>query len=112
MARRIGRRRLSRSYSRKFRSSRRPKFTLPLAIVAGFVPAVVGVWNRRGSGSAVADYLQMGFTGITPGSGQFSINNMRVGLIPVVAGFFTHMIASKIGINRAISRAGIPWIRI
>jgi hypothetical protein len=86
--------------------------TIPLAVVAGFVPVAVGVWNRRASGTAVADYLQAGFTGITPGTGQFNLGNLRLGLMPVFAGFICHTIASKLGINRAIGRAGIPFIRI
>ena len=97
------------------RSSRpraKAKMTLPLAVVAGFVPVAVGVWNRRSSGQAVADYLQQSFTGITPGTNQFSLANLKTGLLPIAAGFGVHMIASKIGINRAIGRAGIPFVRI
>lgn len=96
--------------------SRRPrakaKMTIPLAVVAGFVPTVVGVWNRRSSGQAVADYLQSGFTGITPGTGQFNLANLRAGLMPIAAGFMVHKIAGMLGINRAIARARIPLIRI
>jgi hypothetical protein len=101
-----------RSFPRVFRRTHKQKLTIPLAVVAGFIPAVVGVWNRRGSSQAVADYLQAGFTGITPGTGQFSFSNLRAGLLPVVAGFGVHMVASKLGINRAIGRSGIPFIRI
>lgn len=88
------------------------KFTLPMAVVAGFVPVAVGVYNRRGSPQAIGDYLQQGFTGITPGTGQFNLANLRIGLLPVLAGFLVHLIASKIGINRVIGRAGIPVLRI
>ncbi len=103
----VRRRRVFRSFKR-----RNTKFTLPLAIVAGFVPVGVGLWNRRGSSQAMGDFLQAGFTGISPGTGQFQFSNMRAGLIPIAAGFFAHMVASRLGINRAISRAGIPWVRI
>jgi len=94
------------------RFHRRAKFTLPLAVVAGFVPVGVGLWQRRGSSQAMADYLQQGFTGITPGTGTFNLANLRYGLGPIAAGFGVHMVASKLGINRAIARAGIPFIRI
>ena len=90
----------------------KPKMTIPLAIVAGLVPAVVGVWNRRSSGQAVSDYLQQSFTGITPGTGAFNLANLRGGLMPIIAGFGVHMVASKLGVNRAIARARIPFIRI
>lgn len=89
-----------------------PKMTIPLAVVAGFVPTAVGVWNRRSSGQAVADYLQQGFTGITPGTGQFAFSNLKVGLLPIAAGFMVHKVASMLGVNRAIARARIPFIRI
>jgi len=88
------------------------KMTIPLAVVAGFVPTAVGVWNRRSSGQAVADYLQQGFTGITPGTGQFNLANLRVGLLPIAAGFAVHKFASMIGVNRAMARARIPLLRI
>lgn len=94
------------------RFHRKAKMTIPVAVVSGFIPTAVGIWNRRSSGQAVADYLQAGFTGITPSTGQFSLGNLRVGLVPILAGFLVHMVAGKIGINRAIGRAGIPLIRI
>jgi len=96
------------------RSSRprsRAKFSIPISIVAGFMPVAVGVWNRRNSGTEIGNYLQAGFTGIGT-DGKFNIANMRQGMMPVTAGFVAHMVASKLGINRAIARAGIPLIRI
>ena len=89
---------------------RRTKFTLPLAVVAGFVPVGVGLWNRRGSSTEMGNFLQAGFTGMS--NGQFSLGNFKMGLLPVAMGFVAHSIASKLGINRAIARAGIPLIRI
>lgn len=88
------------------------KMTIPIAVIAGFVPVVNGVWNRRNSGQAISDYLQTNFTGITPGTGQFSFGNLKGGLLPIIMGFAVHMVASKVGINRAIGRASIPFIRI
>jgi len=112
MARRKVARRRSFSFRRRSFSRGKTKFTLPLAVVAGFVPVGVGIWNRRSSAQGIADYLQAGFTGITPGTGQFSFANLKQGLMPVTAGFLVHMVAGKLGINRAIARAGIPLIRI
>lgn len=94
------------------RMGHKKKFTLPIAIVAGFMPAVVGVYNRRSSATEMGNFLQAGFTGITPGTGKFNFANLRTGAIPLVAGFVAHMIASKVGLNRVIARAGIPVIRI
>lgn len=103
------RRRRSYSFSRP---RRRPRMTLPMAVVAGFVPTAVGVWNRRSSGTEISNYLQRGWTGIEPGTGTFNFANLRKGAFPAVAGYFVHMIASKLGVNRALGRARIPLIRI
>jgi len=89
----------------------KPKMTIPLSVVAGFVPVVVGVWNRRNSGTEVGNYLQSSFTGVGT-DGKFSFANLKTGLLPIVAGFGVHMIAGKLGINRAIARARIPFVRI
>lgn len=104
--------RARRRYFPRFKGARsRPKLTIPMAVVAGFVPTITGVWSRRSDGNAVADYLKAGWTGLGPDN-RFNLANFRVGLLPVVAGFIVHMFAGKLGINRAIARAGIPFIRI
>jgi hypothetical protein len=103
---------IRRRYFPSRRTHSKAKMTIPIAVVAGFIPTAVGIWNRRSSGQAIADYLQQSFTGITPGTSQFSFANLKTGLMPIAAGFGVHMVASKLGINRAIARAGIPFIRI
>jgi len=99
------------SFSRRPRFHSKPKMTIPLSIVAGFVPVVVGVWNRRSSGQAVSDYLQSSFTGIGS-DGKFSFTNLKGGLMPIVAGFAVHKVAGMIGINKALARARVPFLRI
>lgn len=89
----------------------KPKMTIPLSIVAGFVPVVVGVWNRRSSGQAVSDYLQSSFTGIGS-DGKFNFANLKGGLMPIIAGFAVHKVASVIGINKALGRARVPLLRV
>ena len=102
------RRRSFRSFSR---TRSKPKMTIPLAVVAGFVPTVVGVWNRRSSGNAISEYLQSSFTGIGS-DGKFRFESLKAGMLPIVAGFAVHKIAGMLGVNRAIARARIPLIRI
>lgn len=100
---------------RAMRRHHKPGMTIPIAVVAGFMPAVNGVWNRRSSLTEISNFLFSSFTGITPGAtgvSGFSFANMMPGLIPVIAGFVAHGLASKLGVNRAIARAGIPFIRI
>jgi di/tricarboxylate transporter len=90
----------------------RAKMTIPLAIVAGFMPAVVGVWNNRSSLQSVGNFITSSFTGWDPATKQFHFSNMKTGMFPAVLGFGVHSLASKIGLNRAIARAGIPFFRI
>lgn len=92
------------------RTRRKAKITIPLAVVAGFVPPAVGVWNRRSDPTAMGNYLLSGFTGID--NGRFNPAALRNGALPVMGGFLAHKVASMVGINRAIARAGIPLIRI
>jgi hypothetical protein len=89
---------------------RKSKMTLPVAVVAGFIPPILGAWSRRSNPTEVGTYLQAGFTGVS--NGQFSLSNLRMGLLPVAAGFAVHTIASKLGVNRAIGAARIPFIRV
>jgi hypothetical protein len=91
---------------------RRRKFTLPLAVVGGMFPTAIGVINRRDSVTAMGNFLQLGWTGIDPATNKFSLANMRYGAIPALGGVGVHMIASKLGLNRILAKAGIPIIRI
>jgi len=87
------------------------KMTLPLAVVGGFMPTVTGVWNNRSSVTAVGDYLKGAYVGLDS-SNNFNPSLMRGGLMPAAVGFIVHMIAGRLGINRAIARAGVPFIRV
>lgn len=95
----------------KKRTHRARKTTIPMAIVSGFAPTVVGVVNRISTPSAVGDYLKSGWTGIGS-DGRFNPANLRQGLVPVLAGFGVHKVASVLGINRALGRARIPLVRV
>lgn len=87
------------------------KFTLPLSVVAGFVPLGLGIWNRKAAPATIAPYVLGSLTGYVPGVG-FSTQYMTEGAIPIFAGFITHWLAGRLGINRALGRAGVPIIRI
>lgn len=104
------RRRRRSPFRRAYRRARR--MTIPMAIVGGMIPVATGLWNRRESATEMGAYLQRGFTGVEPGTNRFVFSNLRLGAIPLAAGFFVHVIASKLGFNRALGRAGLPLIRI
>lgn len=90
---------------------RRPGAKIPLAIVAGFVPLGAGIWARKASPTTLGQYVLGSLTGYVPGQG-FSTQYMAEGAMPILAGFATHWIAGRLGINRALGRAGVPLIRI
>lgn len=97
--------------AKKSGSRKKPGMTISVAVVAGFVPAVIGVYNRRSSMTAIGDYLRSSFTGFDS-AGNFNFSNLKSGLLPVAGGVIVHKIAGKLGINKAIARSGIPFIRI
>jgi hypothetical protein len=100
----------------KHRSRSKP-FTLPVAIVAGFIPPIAGTYaaykSNYGSWYMTGAYLGKVMTGfdITKNN-HWDIGSLMYGLVPVMSGVGVHMLANKLGINRALSRSGIPFIRI
>jgi hypothetical protein len=51
-------------------------------------------------------------TGFDSRDRKFHLDGLMSGMVPILAGMFAHKIAGKIGINRALSSAGVPWIRV
>lgn len=96
------------------RTHSKRKFTLPLAIVAGLTPYVwheYDLYKSGGLGEALK-YASKPFVPIDPFSGKFDTCDLKWGLIPMGVGIGVHMIANKLGLNRMLGRAGIPFIRI
>lgn len=93
---------------------KRKGFTLPLAVVAGMAPTVIKVWEHRDAGaSGMAREAGRIMTGMDFWDGQFNWEWMRHGTLPMLGGMLVHNILGKrLGLNRALSAAGIPFIRI
>jgi len=88
--------------------------TLPLAVVGGLLPgatAVITTGTKTGWEAAgrTAGFI---YTGYDYTTGKWSIDNMRLGLMPLVVGVLVHKVASRLGINRAIASTGLPFVRI
>jgi len=109
------------------------KVTIPLAIVAGFVPGFWDVyqhgkdfgWIPRTGGSPIyaansgLTTFMADFFGIanadyqaTFNTGAFTSQRLGRGLYPVLLGFAAHWGANKLGINRMLGRMNVPWVRI
>lgn len=91
---------------------RKAQMTLPLAVVAGFLPAGGKIYAARGSVEDMSETASRIFTGFDPGSGNWDFEDMKYGIAPVFVGFMVHKIASGLGINRALGAARVPFIRI
>lgn len=98
----------------KSKSHRRRRFTLPIAVVAGLMPGIANVFGgfQVGGLEGAAQTATVIYTGLDPNTGQWNFNFMGRGTIPILIGVLVHRIASGLGINRAIARAGIPVVRI
>ncbi len=94
---------------------RRPQMTMPLAVVAGFVPPTRIIWaESRGSrgveGGAVA--ASRIFIGYDQNNSRWDFSQLQYGFGPILMGFGIHKIAQIVGLNRALAAARIPFIRI
>lgn len=100
--------------ARKGKNHKRPSMTIPLGVVAGFIPLVantVGRFQREGWNGAMRE-ISADTIGLDPASGVFNIKWMMRGTAPIIGGIMVHKLASILGVNRAMARAKIPFIRI
>lgn len=95
------------------------QFTIPLAVVAGFIPLGNDVYRaiQRGQPETIPNTLLRGMTGYDPLAGpnwgEWKLEYMKSGLLPILGGFAVHrVVGGWFGVNRALGAAGIPFIRI
>ena len=88
--------------------------TLPLAVIAGFVPMGMNVWNsyKEGGLDKASQSLVAQTTGFSRYDGKWHFDYLMAGMGPVLSGILVHKLANKLGINRAIARAGVPILRL
>lgn len=101
--------------AKKKRSRRSKSMTLPLAIVAPLGMYVVERGQDLANGvepSLVGDRVVQHFTGYSIKANNFDWPRLKQGLLPVTVGILVHKMAGRLGINRAIASAGIPYIRV
>ncbi len=100
------------SRARMPRGKRKP--TISLAIMGGMsVPVIqaVNVYKYAGVVNALSNFTQ-NMTGFVPTTGEFHVEYIKKGLLPVMGGALIHKVASMVGLNRMIAQAGVPFIRI
>lgn len=113
-ARAIARRRV---YVRARRRSSRGKFTLPVAVVAGFAPLGLGLFGaaKRAAAGDLAGASQevvIRTTGYNTDTKSFHWPTFVGSYGPIVAGVIVHKIANRLGVNRALANARVPFLRI
>ena len=97
---------------KKHRAKR--KFTLPVAVVAGFMPGAVAsindfqAYGMKGAGTMIARR----YIGFDPQTNRFVPNLMWGGTFPLILGIVVHKVAGILGVNRALASAGIPFVRV
>ena len=111
--------------------SRNNGIKLPLAVLAG---GGVGVYNLvkkyfnweglsggGGFGNVMAEFsrIYFGYSYVDPpqygylNAPGFNVAYLRYGLLPLLGGLFVHwFVGGKLGLNRALSRAKIPILRL
>lgn len=101
-------------YVRAKRRGHKPGFQIPLAVIAGFGPLVSDVLHgyQTGGIKSASNDLLANVTGYDARAGKWDFGLLLKGMGPVFAGLLVHKFAGKLGVNRAIARAGIPWFRI
>lgn len=102
----------------KKKSRKRGGFTIPLAVVGGFVPAGLDIYHATADYGPMAglDHVGLCTTGITskPGGGIEWHPGYAAQKLwgPLLLGLLVHKLASKLGVNKMIAKVGIPILRI
>jgi len=108
-----------RSVARTAKRKARPrswyqKVHIPVAIVAGFMPVTKDAIDlyRSGGFRNVARYLPKRFVPYDAMTGKITFDKIMVGTGSIFLGVLAHkLIGGKLGLNKALASAGIPFIR-
>lgn len=93
-------------------------FTLPISVVApvGMLAWATGqraVKNpEEGLNHAMGALTGYRADAVKKGWKPFHAQRMTEGALPILVGVLVHKLAGKLGVNRALSQAGVPIIRI
>lgn len=92
----------------------RKSFTLPVAamIPIAYVGYNAALYAINQSPQVALEKTTKWFTGYSLETGKWSWQNLKFGLFPIAGGLIVHKVASKLGVNRMLGQAGIPWIRV
>lgn len=90
--------------------------TIPLAPIAGLAAGLARPAQEVMDGNIenAMWWLTVNYTGIDSKTGIFSFENLKKGLVPLIAGCLIHKFVggAPINANRMLAAAGVPFIRI
>ena len=88
--------------------------TIPLGVVAGFVPLGMFAYDGMIAGGPVnaVQRVAQRLTGYDNSVHKWMWKEFAMGWAPILGGIFAHKVANRLGINRALKSAGVPLIRI
>lgn len=98
----------------KKRIRRRAKTTIPVLLAAPVaLPMVDWVQQSMSIGPGMAtNNLVAAFTGYNSYQKNFDAKRIKKTYTPILVGWAGHKVANILGINRLLSRAKIPYIRL
>ena len=113
----------NRKVAKKKGNNKKRKFTIPGALVGGvalgFVIKPAPNWDspyeaaKRGAYDTAIKNYATNMIGYRDDTGAiFDTKIGMKGLKALIGGFVIHKVASVIGLNRALGRAGVPYLRI
>ena len=109
--------------SKKKKSHRHKRqFTLPVAVAAGFLPGVMrilthfqnpGLHGQSNGFSAAGVEASRVYLGLDPRDGSWNPGLLTLGLLPILLGGIVHrFVGGRLGVNRMLAGAGIPFLRL
>jgi hypothetical protein len=90
-------------------------FSVSLAVIGGLAVYGSNIYylGARNEGLAGATRIAVaGLTGYDTYDKKWHMNHLSMGMVPIALGVVAHRVASMLGVNRMIARAGIPFVRI
>ena len=100
--------------SKKSKHHRRHGFTLPIAVVTGFMPLGLRVWSKQGSGiQAMGNEVTKNVLGYDWTTGTFDFSMLKFGTLPIILGILIHkFVGGSLGVNRMLASARVPFLRL
>jgi hypothetical protein len=91
------------------------KVHIPVAVAAGFLPGIKDAYDLFQSGGIrnVARYLPKRYIPYDHMTGKFTFDKVMVGTGSIILGILVHkFVGGKLGVNKALASAGVPFIRL